>query len=134
MTTSNDHTPLTDTNWKNTPAIARRSVQSWMAQADLGRQMAADTHLTEQAARLLVNFTVSGLPVMLTWETGVRINGGRERFTAAVIVDRIAKLTASAGLYRLRIRHAGFEHDITVDQITDARNFEPVIEYLGDDE
>lgn len=124
--------PLTTTTWATLTAegaylsadYAQAHGLYWTHLADLGAQLAADhaPHLTERAARVLVDLCVSGVPISLTWAAPLFPEEGTEVTTAAVIVEYVSTRA-------VRVRYCGFGHWVYLSQIRAAAPVETVRTY-----
>lgn len=93
----------------------------WDALVDLEHELAPRLpHLSHEEVILLVDFTRSGLPVVLTWERPLG-NGRVEITTATVLITQlhVPSLTNPSAIPgRIRIKYTGFEHDVSLPNVT----------------
>lgn len=102
----------------------------WAVEADLARQlwkMPGHDHLRYQEWSLLLSAATTALPVVITWDTTLNMNGGRkiERKTRTVIVQQASapNLTRPSELpVSLRVAYSGFGHRLAA---TDIREVAP---------
>lgn len=124
--------PLSDKTWADFPqAISPRTEVSWPVQSDLAEEltrMDGHTHLRYQEWRLLLSAAVSGLPVVVTFDTRINRSGGDhkiERKTRTMVVRWLTgpSLDDPKGLpVRIRAAYSGFGHEL---RVTDIREVAP---------
>lgn len=113
--------PLTSVTWH---AIANKLFTGenyrWDALADLEHELAPRVpHLNYEEVRILVDFTRSGLPVVLTWEMACGDNRiGTSHATVLISELHVPSVTDPRAIPgRIRVRYCGFEHGIYLPNV-----------------
>lgn len=126
-------TPFTSITWDR---IANKLFTGenyhWDALVDLEHELAPRlSHLSHEEVILLVDFTRSGLPVVLTWKRPLG-NGRVEITIATVLISqlRVPSLTNPSAIPGgIRIKYTGFEHDVSLPNVTRVEQTEKLITF-----
>lgn len=116
--------PLTNTTWESVNnRVMKSSVLHWDQQCDLGYELAEMTsYLDVPQSRLLVDYTCSGFPLILTWTT--RARGAKVQTTKAnVIVEWIDAPAGETMPGKVRVRYPGFAHYVYIPAIVSVEQF-----------
>lgn len=115
-------TPLTPITWATIGnKLFTGENYHWDALVDLEHELAPRVpHINREEVILLVDFTRSGLPVVLTWEQPA--GNGRVRITTAtVLISELyvpSRTRPSVIPGRIRINHTGSGQDIPLSNVT----------------
>lgn len=111
-------TPLTPVTWYGIGnKLLTGENYHWDALVDLEHELAPQLpHLNHEEVILLVDFTQSGLPIVLTWEQSA--GNGRVRITTATVLISQLHVPDTAGSSpSIRVRHTAFEHNISLADV-----------------
>lgn len=120
-------TPLTPVTWY---AIGNKLFTGenycWEALVDLEHELAPRLpHLSHEEVILLVDFTQSGLPIVLTWEQTA--GNGRVRITTATVLISQLYVPDAPSRSSILVKYTAFEHDIP---LTDVKRVEQTMKSI----
>lgn len=113
-----ERTPLTQITWYGIGnKLLTGENYCWEALVDLEHELAPRlSHLSREEVILLVDFTQSGLPIVLTWEHPA--GNGRVRITTATaLISQLYVPDTTGSSPSIRVRHMAFEHSISLSDV-----------------